>query len=207
MNKREIAQELRHLLLLLSSTISEESVIEIPNIFPVWKINKKYKKDEWLAYGINSVGDSQLYRVLKNHKSETGKEPGTSNSADLYKIIGIGESGYPVWAKPISNVDAYDKNDIVDRNNNLYISIKNNNKDDPLDNTSTWEIYKQDGESPDNIPPSTTDYPLWAQPENKDNAYNKGDIVNKDGVIYISIKNNNMSVPGEDNKSWKIYKV
>lgn len=137
--KREA--EMEQMLLSMSASLPEDVAVETPSVFPVWTAGVKYKKDAYLSYGLNSVGDPQLYRSLTTHKAETGKEPGTTRAESLYKIIGTSPSGYPIWVEPASKKDAYNKGDIVDRNGTLYQSTKNNNMDDPLDETGTWSVY------------------------------------------------------------------
>lgn len=135
------AAEMNKLLLSLSASLPEDVAMETPNVFPAWEVGIKYKKDAYLSYGLNDVGSPQLYRSLTTHKAEAGKEPGTAGAEGLYKIVGVSPSGYPTWVEPATKKDAYNKGDIVDRNGTLYVSIKNNNMDDPLDETGTWDIY------------------------------------------------------------------
>lgn len=193
---RQEALELRRALQLLSTVLPEENALEVPSVYPVWTAGEKYKKDVILSYGENSVGDPQLYKTLKTHKAENTPDADTEN----YKPMGISSSGYPAWVQPLSNKDAYDKGDIVDRDGTLYQSNKNNNRDDPLDNTGRWDLYS-DEPTPE---PSPT-YPEWVQPTDKSNAYHKGDIVSRNGTNYISIKNNNYDDPEAGTGTWKVY--
>lgn len=193
MDIEQKALEFRRALQILASVMPEESAMEVPSLYPVWKAGEKYKKDFILSYGENSVGDPQLYKTLKTHKSEITPDQDTEN----YTPIGISSSGYPVWTQPLSNKDAYDKEDVVDRDGTLYQSNKNNNRDDPLDDTGTWDLYTKPEPSPT--------YPEWVQPTDKSNAYNKGDIVSKNGTNYISLKNNNYDDPEAGTGTWEIY--
>lgn len=200
MDRLKIAEELHQLIMMAASSFPEETAMEIPNAFPAWAEDTKYKQGVYLTYGTNETGDAQLYRVLKNHWSNADKIPGTEAAAELYKAVGVSASGYPVWVEPNSKKDGYDKGNIVDRNGTLYQSNKNNNTDDPEENTGTWDVYTEtEPEEPG------TDYPEWVQPEDKKNAYNKGDIVQKNGVLYISTKNHNMDDPEADTGTWEVY--
>lgn len=138
-NKLRIAGELNQLLMMLASQLPEEAALETPNIFPEWEPNIKFKKDQYITYGTNTAGDPQIYKVLKTVNTSESETP--DKSSDYYKAIGLTSSGYPIWIEPTNNKDAYNKGDIVDRNGILYISLKNNNQDDPEDNTGKWEIY------------------------------------------------------------------
>lgn len=200
-DRLKLAEEMHRLLILLSPSLPEESVIEVPGVFRAWAEGEKYKKDEYLTYGLNSIGDPQLYKVLKTHKATADKAPGLDSAADLYKAIGVSASGYPVWAQPVSNKDAYSKGDIVDRNGVLYISIKNNNRDDPADNTGRWEVYS----GPEPEPEPGPEYPEWVQPENEKAGYRKGDVVRRNGVLYISTKNKNADDPEAGTGTWSVY--
>lgn len=197
---RQEALELRRALQLLSTVLPEENALEVPSVYPVWTAGKKYKKDVILSYGENSVGDPQLYKTLKTHKAENTPDADTEN----YKPMGISSSGYPAWVQPLSNKDAYDKGDVVDREGILYESNKNNNRDDPLDNTGRWDLYS-DEPTPEPTPEPSPTYPEWVQPTDKRNAYNKGDIVSRNGTNYISTKNNNYDDPEAGTGTWEVY--
>lgn len=197
---RQEALELRRALQLLSTMLPEENALEVPSVYPVWTAGKKYKKDVILSYGENSVGDPQLYKTLKTHKAERTPDTDTDN----YVPMGISSSGYPVWVQPLSNKDAYDKGNIVDRDGTLYQSNKNNNRDDPLDNTGRWDLYS-DEPTPEPTPEPSPTYPEWVQPTDKSNAYNKGDIVSRNGTNYISTKNNNYDDPEAGTGTWEVY--
>lgn len=49
-------------------------------------------------------------------------------------------------------------------------------------------------------------YPVWSQPTGAHDAYNTGDVVNKDGTLYESTINGNTTVPGTDDRYWTVYK-
>ena len=46
-------------------------------------------------------------------------------------------------------------------------------------------------------------YPVWSQPAGAHDAYNTGDIVNHNGMLYESQINGNTAVPGTDERWWK----
>ena len=48
-------------------------------------------------------------------------------------------------------------------------------------------------------------FPVWSQPAGAHDAYNIGDIVNHKGVLYESLINGNFTVPGSDERYWKVY--
>lgn len=48
-------------------------------------------------------------------------------------------------------------------------------------------------------------YPIWSPPTGVHDAYNTGDIVDHGGVLYVSQIDGNTTVPGTDERWWKIY--
>lgn len=68
----------------------------------------------------------------------------------------------------------------------------------------------QDGWPPDTLPAlyepiglNDAGYPVWAQPSGAHDAYNIGDIVDHNGVLYESTIDGNTTVPGTDNRWWR----
>lgn len=137
MNRLQAAEEMRWAIQRFAVSLPDEEAIEIPSIYHTWETGKKFKKDDIVSYGVNGVGDAQLYRVLKTHKAENTPDVDTDN----YKAIGISDPGYPIWTQPISNKDAYSKDDIVGHNGVLYISLKNNNTVEPGTDDKMWAVY------------------------------------------------------------------
>lgn len=48
-------------------------------------------------------------------------------------------------------------------------------------------------------------YPVWAQPTGAYDAYNKGDIVNYNGVLYTSVIDGNVYAPDAYPAGWEVY--
>lgn len=48
-------------------------------------------------------------------------------------------------------------------------------------------------------------YPVWSAPTGAHDAYDTGDVVNCDGVLYESQIDGNTTVPGSDERYWKVY--
>lgn len=129
MNKIQAALELRKALQLFLATMDietqAESMMEVASVFPSYAVGKAYKTKDVFSYGVNSVGDAQLYQVLQDHTSAEEWTPDTAVS--LYKKIGVTEEGYPKWVQPIGASDAYNTGDIVSYNGVLYESTINAN--------------------------------------------------------------------------------
>ena len=120
--------------------LTEEQALACVRLYGPWEIGRKYKKDEYLTYGFNGVGDPQLYKVVQDHRSQSDWTPDAAVS--LYVPIGLDDSGYPVWAQPTGAHDAYNKGDIVNYNGVLYKSLIDGNVYSPDAYPPGWEVVK-----------------------------------------------------------------
>ena len=141
MNKIQAALELRKALQILLATLDTdtnlEAILEVPSVFPAYEIGKAYKTKEVFSYGVNNVGDPQLYQVLQDHTSAEEWTPDTATS--LYKAIGMTSEGYPEWVQPLGASDAYNTGDIVSYNGKLYKSTIDGNVWAPDAYPAGWE--------------------------------------------------------------------
>lgn len=48
-------------------------------------------------------------------------------------------------------------------------------------------------------------YPIWSQPTGAHDAYNKGDIVDYNGILYESLINGNVYAPDAYPAGWEVY--
>ena len=208
--------ELRRALQIFATTLyaDDEAAMQIASIYPVWAADKQYKANDVISYGINSVGDPQLYLVLQAHKSQADWLPDAT--ASLYKKMGISESGYPIWTQPLCAVDAYNLGDIVSYNGKLYKSIINANVWSPDAYPAGWEEYTEStsggdsgetggGDSGTTEPetPPTETIPDFVQPTGAHDAYKKGDKVKFEGKIYESLIDANTYSPSAYPAGWK----
>lgn len=109
----------------LDADADAEAMMEVASVFPAFVVGKLYKVKEVFSFGVNSVGDPQLYQVLQEHTSAAEWLPDATPS--LYKAIGVTESGYPEWVQPLGASDAYNTGDIVSYNGELYESTIDGN--------------------------------------------------------------------------------
>ena len=143
----QAAEQLRKALQMFATTLDDERAMEVATVFDPWKPGKAYKGGEYFTYGVNAVGDPQLYRVNegKNHTSQADWKPDKETS--LYTAIGLDDSGHPVWSKPTGAHDAYDIGDIVNYNGVLYESKINGNDTIPGTDERWWRcILNEPGE-------------------------------------------------------------
>lgn len=133
MNIMQAALEMRRALQMFVGTLDVETQLDkmlaIPSVFPAYEVGKAYKTKDVISYGVNSVGDPQLYQVLQDHTSAAEWTPDAATS--LYKAIGITEDGYPEWVQPLGATDAYSKGDKVSHNGSHWVSAVDNNVWEP----------------------------------------------------------------------------
>jgi hypothetical protein len=140
MNRLQAAEQLRKALQKFAATLTDEEAMEVVAVYDPWEVGKEYKGGEFFTYGVNGVGDPQLYRVNegKNHTSQADWIPGVEKS--LYTAIGLDDSGYPIWSQPTGVHDAYNAGDIVNYNGVLYESIIDGNTYSPDTYPAGWKM-------------------------------------------------------------------
>ena len=142
-NKVQAALELRKALQIFLASLdvdtSSADMMEVPSVFPKYKVGKAYKAKEVFRCGENSVGDAQLYQVLQEHTSAAEWAPDATPS--LYKAIGVTEQGYPEWVQPLGASDAYNTGDIVSHNGALYRCTIDGNVWAPDAYPAGWELW------------------------------------------------------------------
>ena len=145
MNMTQTALEMRTALQYFVASLDAETqldlMLEIPSVYPAYAVGKAYKTKDVFSYGINAVGDPQLYQVLQDHTSAAEWTPDTAVS--LYKAIGVTETCYPVWVQPLGATDAYNTGDIVSYNGALYISTIDGNVWAPDAYPAGWKAYAE----------------------------------------------------------------
>lgn len=145
MDMKQAALEMRKALQLFVGTLDVETqldkMLEIPSVFPDYAVGVSYKTKDVFSWGVNSVGDPQLWQVLQDHTSQEQYPPDTAVS--LYKKIGVTEEGYPEWTQPLGATDAYSKGDIVNYKGTLYRSTIDGNVWSPESYPAGWEKYTE----------------------------------------------------------------
>lgn len=202
MDRIRQAQQFRKAIQYFTATLPEEKALVVSGIFDAWAVNVKYITGEWVAYGVNSVGDPQLYQVLQNHTSAAEWAPDTATS--LYKAVGIDPSGIPLWVQPLGATDAYKLGDIVMHNDKKWKSTIDANVWEP--GVYGWEevVESTDGGETDQDTPSTDTDAIadFVQPTGAHDAYKKGDKVKFEGKVYESLIDNNVYSPTAYPTGW-----
>lgn len=132
-----LAEQMRRTMQMFAGTLTDKQAMEVATVYDSWKIGKNYVNGEIFSYGVNSVGDPQLYRVNQAHISQADWLPDAEEA--LYTPIGLDESGYPVWAQPSGAHDAYNTGDIVNHNGTLYESLIDGNCTIPGTDERYWK--------------------------------------------------------------------
>ena len=141
MNRLQAAEQLRRAMQMFAQTLTDEEAMEISTVYPAYEVGKAYAINEMLTYGVNEVGDPQLYRVAQAHTSQADWTPDATPA--LYTPIGLTEEGYPIWSQPSGAQDAYNTGDIVDYNGTLYKSLIDGNVWSPEAYPAGWEVYTE----------------------------------------------------------------
>jgi hypothetical protein len=141
MNKLQVFEQFGKALQMFCQSLTDEQAMEVAIVYPKYEVGKTYKPDEMFTYGVNDVGDPQLYRVVQGHTSQADWTPDVTPA--LYTPIGLNDAGYPVWSQPTGGHDAYNKGDIVDYKGVLYESLIDGNTYSPDTYPQGWEVYSE----------------------------------------------------------------
>lgn len=140
MDRLQAAEQMRKALQMFAGSLSDEQALEVASVYDAWMVGKQYKANDLFVYGVNDVGDPQLYRVVQAHTAQADWTPNVT--ASLYKAIGLDDSGHPVWSQPTGAHDAYNAGDVVNYNGVLYKSLINGNIWAPDAYPQGWEVVK-----------------------------------------------------------------
>ena len=141
MNRMQAAEQLRKALQMFAVSLPDEKALEVAAVYDPWVVCKSYTVGEFLTYGVNGVGDPQLYKCISAHISQADWTP--DKAVSLFDAIGLDDSGYPVWSQPTGAHDAYNKGDIVNYNGVLYESLIDGNVYSPDAYPTGWAVYSE----------------------------------------------------------------
>jgi len=135
----QAAEQARKVLQLYASGLSDEQAMEVAAVYPPYEVGKAYAIGDRFTYGVNAVGDPQLYKVNQAHTSAEEWVPGAAGTEALYGAIGVTADGYTEWAQPTGAHDAYNEGDIVSYNGKLYESLIDGNVYSPDAYPAGWK--------------------------------------------------------------------
>lgn len=133
------SEQFRKAVQMFAKSLDEDSAMMIATIYDPYQVDHAYAVGDYFTYGVNGVGDPQLYKVVQAHTSQADWKPDALPA--LYTPIGLTPSGYPVWTQPTGAHDAYNKGDIVSYNDKLYRSLIDGNVYSPDAYPAGWEEY------------------------------------------------------------------
>ena len=142
MKRVQAAEQMRKALQMFAASLTEEQAMEVAAVFNPWQIGQTYSVGDFLTYGVNGVGDPQLYKVAQAHTAQAEWTPEVTPA--LYVAIGLDGQGYPVWSPPTGAHDAYNAGDVVNWNGTLYQSLIDGNVHSPEAYPNAWIIYTED---------------------------------------------------------------
>ena len=119
----EQAKKIRNFIEQLSISLNDETALEVPQLFPIWKENKNYTIDDRVRY------NDELYRCLQAHSSQSSWNPIDAPSLWTKVLIPDPET-IPEWIQPEST-NPYMTNDKVTHNGKTWICIIDNNVWEP----------------------------------------------------------------------------
>jgi len=108
-----------------SLDLDDSQKMEIASLYPKWAANIEYAVGAVVKHGVNADNETQLYRVIQDHKSQEDWPPDIATS--LYAKIGFDSGGVPIWTQPGGAHDAYMLGDEVSHKGDIWISDLDNN--------------------------------------------------------------------------------
>lgn len=127
------AMELRAIIEEAMSKEEDEVVLETPQLLPEWKVGIAYKTGKKIQYG------GVVWKVLQDHTSQDGWEPGAAPS--LFAEVLIPDPDViPEWKQPDST-NPYMTGDKVTHNGSTWVCTIDNNVWEP--GVYGWEIFAE----------------------------------------------------------------
>lgn len=136
------AEQFRKVVQLFAGGLDEEKAQAVASIYDPYEVDHAYAVGNYFTYGVNNVGDPQLYKVVQAHTSQADWKP--DQLPALYTPIGLTETGYAVWSQPTGSHDAYNTGDIVSYEGKLYRSLIDGNIWSPDAYPTGWEVYTEE---------------------------------------------------------------
>jgi hypothetical protein len=119
---REEAKKFINAFVKLRNLATDKMSLEVPNLYPIWKIEVNYITGDRVLY------NDTLYKVLQDHTSQESWTPDITASL-FAKVLIVDENTILEWEQPEST-NPYMKGDKVLHNGKTWVSIIDNN---------TWE--------------------------------------------------------------------
>lgn len=105
-------QQLRRVAQLFAAQLTPAQALEVAWVYPAFAPGMCYETGDYLRWGVNALGDPQLYQVTLDHLSDAGRTP--ESAPELYEPLGLARDGTPLWSRPAGDRDGYQPGDVVD---------------------------------------------------------------------------------------------
>lgn len=193
-NKQEV-EELRTSLNTIIATLPDDAAKDHIILFKEWKAGVDYAVGDRVRY------NQGLFKVLQAHTSQADWTP--SRAPSLFAtILNPNPDIIEEWIQPDST-NGYATGDKVLHNGETWISTADNNVWEPGAVGAPWRnVNEPESESEPEVEP-TNEVPEWVQPDSN-SAYNTGDRVTYNGVIYESTIDNNVWSPADYPAGWTV---
>lgn len=170
----------------LLSVLDNDAAVENAILFPQWKENVEYKKDDRIRF--NNV----LYTILQDHTSQSDWQPDIASSLYARVLRSWEQNVIPTWEQPEST-NGFMTGDKVYHNGLLYVSTVDYNTWEPGIEGNPWELVVE--EQPEDSESKVYDYAVGS-------LYAMGDHVIFNGVEYESLIDNNSWSPADYPAGW-----
>lgn len=117
------ARQFRAQFLKLREMATDEMSLQVPNLYPVWRMSVEYALNDRVLY--NDV----LYKVITAHTSQEDWTPDVAGSL-FAKVLIPNENVIPEWEQPDST-NPYMTDDKVVHNGKTWVSIVDDNVWEP----------------------------------------------------------------------------
>ena len=120
---RKEAKKIIESLVTLRRIATDEMSLQVPNLYPTWKIGVSYEAGDRILYG------DVLYKVLTSHISQEDWIPDVAVSL-FAKVLIPDVNIIPEWEQP-NSTNPYMKDDKVPHNGKTWVSNIDNNVWEP----------------------------------------------------------------------------
>lgn len=107
----------------LRELATDEMSLQVPHLYPLWKIEESYKANDRVLYG------DVLYKVLQDHTSQETWTP-TDTPSLFAKVLIVDENIISEWEQP-NSTNPYMLGDKVSYNGDIWVSTIDNNVWEP----------------------------------------------------------------------------
>ena len=136
-------QQFYRLLQLFAAQLEPAQAMEVAWVYPEFAPDTVYQTGDYFRYGVNTVGDPQLYQVTLDHRSSDWSPP--ECTPELYEPIGLDSDGVPLWSRPAGDGDSYTSGDVVSFRGVRYRGLTDTCLFSPEEGPDQWQALNDKG--------------------------------------------------------------